>query len=62
MCVCTVDIYGNHGNIIAMLEETVNLADLTVSKRPGAGYHIEIHFVVVKHLYLLFSFVKLAET
>ena len=38
------------------------LADLTVSKRPGTSYQIEIHFAVVNHLYLLFSFVKLAET
>ena len=38
------------------------LADLTVSKRPGTGNQIEIHFAVVNHLYLLFSFVKLVET
>ena len=38
------------------------LADLTVSKRPGTGHQIEIHFSVVNHLYLLFSFVKLVET
>ena len=25
------------------------LADLTVSKRPGTSYQIEIHFVVVNH-------------
>ena len=36
------------------------LADLTVSKRPGTSYQIEMH--VVNHLYLLFSFVKLVET
>ena len=41
---------------------TSNLADLTVSKRPGTCYQIEIHFAVVNHLYLLFSFVKLVET
>ena len=38
------------------------LADLTVSKRPGTSYQIEIHFAVVNHLYRLFSFVKLVET
>ena len=38
------------------------LADLTVGKRPGTSYQIEIHFAVVNHLYLLFSFVKLVET
>ena len=38
------------------------LADLTVSKRPGTSYHIEIHFAVGNHLYLLFSFVNLVET
>ena len=35
---------------------------LTVSKRPGTSYQIEIHFAVVNRLYLLFSFVKLVET
>ena len=38
------------------------LADLTVSIRPGTNYQIEIHFAVVNHLYLLFSFVNLVET
>ena len=38
------------------------LADLTVSKRPGTSYQIEIHFAAVNHLYLLFSFVNLCET
>ena len=38
------------------------LGDLTVSERPGTSYQIEIHFAVVNHLYLLFSFVKLVET
>ncbi len=38
------------------------LADLTVSKRPGTSNRIEIHFAVFNHLYLCFSFVKLAET
>ena len=41
---------------------TFYLADLTVSKRPGSGYQIEIHFDVVNHFYLLFSFLKLVET
>ena len=36
-------------------------ADLTVIKRPGTSYQIEIHFAVVNHLYLLFSFVKLSN-
>ena len=40
----------------------IYLADQTVSKRPGTSYQIEIHFAVVNHLYLLFSFVKLVET
>ena len=38
------------------------LADLVVSKRPGTSYQIDMHFAVVNHLYLLFSFVKLVET
>ena len=38
------------------------LADLTVSNRPGTSYQMVIHFAVVNHLYLLFSFVKLVET
>ena len=38
------------------------LADLTVSKRPGTSNRIEIHFAVFNHLYLCFSFMKLAET
>ena len=42
--------------------QTLLLADLTVSKRPGTSYQIEIHFAVVNHLYLLFSFMKLVET
>ena len=37
-------------------------ADLTVSKRPGTSYRIEIHFAVFSGLYLLFSFIKLVET
>ena len=38
------------------------LADLTVSKRPETSNQTEIHFSVVNHLCLLFSFVKLVET
>ena len=38
------------------------LADLTMSKRPGTSYQIEIHFAVVNRLYLLFFFTKLVET
>ena len=38
------------------------LADLTVSKRPGTINRIEIHFAVFNHLNLCFSFMKLAET
>ena len=49
---------------LPILETTVKcfLADLTVSKRPGTSYRIEIHFAVVNHLYLLFSLAKLVET
>ena len=39
----------------------IHLADLTVSKRPGASNRIEIHFAVFNHLYLCFSFMKLVE-
>ena len=39
-----------------------NQADLTVSKKPGTSNRIEIHFAVFNHLYLCFSFMKLAET
>ena len=38
------------------------VADRTVSKRPGTSHQIEIHFAVVNHLYLLFSFEKVVET
>ena len=38
------------------------LDDLTVNKRPGTSYQIEIDFAVVNHLYLLFSFAKLVKT
>ena len=44
------------------LNNNNNPADLTVSKRPGTSYRIQIHFAVFNHLYLLFSFVKLVET
>ena len=37
-------------------------ADLTVSKRPGTSYQIEIHSADFNHLYLLFSSMKLVET
>ena len=37
-------------------------SDLTVSKRPGTSHQKEIHFAVVNHLHLLFSFVKLVVT
>ena len=42
----------------------IALADLTLSRRPGTSYQIEIHFAdrIVNHLYLLFSFVKCVET
>ena len=33
-------------------------ADLTVSKRPGNSYGIEIHFAVFNRLYLLLFFIK----
>ena len=38
------------------------LADLTVSERPGTSYRIEIRFLVLNYLYLLFFFMKLVET
>ena len=38
------------------------LADLTVSKRPGTSFRIEIHFLVFNRFYFLFSFMKLVET
>ena len=41
---------------------TSRLADLTVSKRPGTSYQIEINFAVVNHLYLFFVFVNFVET
>ena len=41
---------------------TKHLADLTVGKKPGTSNRIEIHFAVFNHLYLCFSFMKLAET
>jgi hypothetical protein len=37
-------------------------SDLTVSKRPGTSYQIEIHFSGFNRLHLLFCFMKLAET
>ena len=43
-------------------KRSYHLADLTVSKRRGPSYQIEIHFAVVNHLYFLFSFVNLVET
>ena len=43
-------------------QNAVELADLTVSKRPGTSYRIKIHFAVFNHLYLLFSFMKLVDT
>ena len=36
-------------------------ADLTVSKRPGTSYRVEIRFAVSNRLYFLFSFIKLEE-
>ena len=38
------------------------IADLTMSKRPGTSYRIKIHFAVFNYLYLLFSFMKLVKT
>ena len=37
-------------------------AALTVSKRPGTSFRIDIHFTVFNRFYLLFPFMKLAET
>ena len=42
--------------------EVLYPADLTVSKRPGTSFRIEIHFAVFNRLYLLFSFIKLVKT
>ena len=50
------------GNLSAFVFTVIYLADLTVSEGPGTSYQIEIHFAVVNHLYLLFSFMKLVET
>ena len=44
------------------IDGRILLAGLTTSKRPGTSCQIEMHFAVVNHLYLLFSFVKLVET
>ena len=68
-------VRGKHGEArgqeIALLQKlhfktrvllTSNPADRTVSKRPGTSNRIEIHFAVFNHLYLCFSFIKLAET
>ena len=40
----------------------IALADLTVGRKPGTSYQIEILFADVNRLYLLFSFVKCVET
>ncbi len=48
--------------VCMLLIAYLQLADLTVSKRPGTSNRIEIHFAVFNHLYLCFSFMKLAET
>ena len=42
--------------------KNIKLVGVTASTRPGTSYHIEIHFAVVNHLYLLFSFLNLVET
>ena len=63
-----VHIFGEGPGVVKTIQSkegillTSNLADLTMRKRPGTSYPIEIHFAVVNHLYLLFSFVKLVET
>ena len=49
-------------SVCAILSDHHIPADLTMSKRPGTSYRIKIHFAVFKHLYLLFSFMKLVET
>ena len=48
---------------VSCASQSLVLAYLTMSKRSGTSYPIEIHFAVVNHLiYILFSFVKLVET
>ena len=61
----SVTLRAMHHNHISYFSLSIGhyiLADLTVSKRPGTSYQIEIRFAVVNHLYLLFSFVKVFET
>ena len=50
-------ILGEH--FIFFLEQ---LADLTMSKRAGTSFQIEIHFTIFNRFYLLFSFTKRVET
>ena len=60
MCryVCIFNVYIKNLDLICFIQ----LANLTVSIRPGTSYQIEIHSAVVNHLYLLFPFAKLVET
>ena len=44
-----------------VLSNSIYLADMTVSKRPGTSDRIPIHFPVFNHLYPLFS-VMMLET
>ena len=58
--------YSNKPKTLFMAN-TLNLrsyrpADLTVRKRPGTSYPIEINFAVFNRLHLLFFFIKIVET
>ena len=58
LCIRTTNYISESSAKIYMGKE---LNGLTISKRPGTSYQIEIHFAVVNHLYLLFSFVNLLK-
>ena len=62
--IVSINIEGNLSAFVFIVIYLADLtvSDLTVSEGPGTSYQIEIHFAVVNHLYLLFSFVKLVET
>ena len=49
--------------LVAVIDFVLSVypGDLTVSKRPGTSFRIEIHFTVFNRVYLLFSFIKLVK-
>ena len=49
-------------NLLMSAKKLLSTTNLTVSKRPGTRYQIEIHFDVFNRSYILFSFMKLVET